>query len=380
MTTPQDIMHYFRSQQEEMLAFLQKIVALESPTTDKEAVDRLGQFLADELTGLGASITRYPQQQYGDHFVASWGEGTGQFLVLCHMDTVWPIGSPSRNPIRVENGLAYGPAIFDMKAGITIALYALKGLKALGLTPTKKVHLLFNTDEEVGSLTSRSLIEAEARKSDYALCMEPPIPPQGALKTFRKGVGRFDLRITGRAAHSGADHQKGISAIQELAHQIIKLHSLTNYEKGTTVNVGVIEGGTRPNVVAESARAEIDLRVSTKEEGEKVTRQILSLKPVLPGAQITVTGGLNRPPMERTPTIVKLFQQAQVIGKELGLDLIEAGTGGGSDGQFPAALGIPTLDGLGCPGDGGHAVTEHIIIQHLPERAALLASLLLKLP
>jgi glutamate carboxypeptidase len=280
----------------------------------------------------------------------------------------------------VENGLAYGPAIFDMKAGITIALYALKGLKALGLTPPRTVHLLCNTDEEVGSLSSRQLIEEEARKSDYALCMEPPIPPQGALKTFRKGVGRFDLKITGKAAHAGADHQKGISAIQELAHQILKLHSLTNYEKGTTVNVGVISGGSRPNVVAESAQAEIDLRVSTKGEGEKVTREILSLQSVVPGTQLTVTGGLNRPPMERTPTIVKLFQQAQAIGKELGLELTEAGTGGGSDGQFPAALGIPTLDGLGCPGDGGHAVTEHIIIQHLPERAALLASLLLKLP
>ncbi|RMF85313.1 MAG: M20 family peptidase [Nitrospinota bacterium] len=373
-------MRYFRSEQDAMLAFLQEIVRMESPTTDKAAVDRLGRFLEAELTALGATVKRYPQQEVGDHLIAEWGEGEEQYLILCHIDTVWPIGSPAQNPIRVEDGRAYGPAIFDMKAGVTIALYALKGLRALGVTPPRRVVLLFNTDEEIGSPTSRPLIEEEARKSAYALCLEPPIPPQGALKTFRKGVGRFDLKITGRAAHSGADHDKGISAIQELAHQILKLHSLTDYEKGTTVNVGVVGGGTRPNVVAEQAWAEIDLRVSTMEEGERLTREILSLQPVTPGTRVEVTGGLNRPPMERTPTIVQLFQQAQAIGAELGLSLVEAGTGGGSDGQFAAALGVPTLDGLGCPGDGGHAVTEHILVQHLPERAALLASLLLKLP
>ena len=263
-----------------------------------------------------------------------------------------------------------------MKAGIAITLHALRALKTLNREPKHRVRLLFNSDEELGSLTSRSLIEAEAKNSVSALCLEPSFGKEGALKTARKGVGMFRVKVTGRAAHAGNDPQNGISAVEELAHQILKLQSLTNYETGTTVNVGVASGGTVRNQVPPFAEAHVDIRVATMEEADRTVETILALAPVLPGATIDVTGGLNRPPMERTPAIARLFEEASRIASTAGIKLTEAQVGGGSDGQFAAAVGLPVLDGLGGVGEGPHAEHEHISVEALPQRVALLASLL----
>ncbi|MCM8748594.1 M20 family metallopeptidase [Thermomicrobiaceae bacterium CFH 74404] len=363
---------------EALLEILREIVTLESPSTDKAAVDRLARLLQERCRELGAEVDVYPQAEYGDLTVASWparGRDAEPLLVMTHIDTVWPLGTIERRPFVVEDDVARGPGVFDMKASVAMMLEAVRWLEEQGLEH-RAIRWLINTEEEVGSPVSRPLIEELARQSGYVLCLEPPVPPMGALKTSRKGVGIFTVRIRGRAAHAGADPEKGISAIQELANQIHYLHSLTDFSLGTTVNVGVVGGGTRPNVVAEEAWARVDLRVSTMAEAERAVAAILGSRPWLPGAEVTVEGGLNRPPMERTPSIVAAFERAREIGRQIGLELTEAATGGASDGNFTAALGVPTIDGLGCPGDGGHAEHEHIRVSGLIERTALLIALL----
>ena len=363
---------------EALLEILREIVTLESPSTDKAAVDRLARLLQERCRELGAEVDVYPQAEYGDLTVASWparGRDAEPLLVMTHIDTVWPLGTIERRPFVVEDDVARGPGVFDMKASVAMMLEAVRWLEEQGLEH-RAIRWLINTEEEVGSPVSRPLIEELARQSGYVLCLEPPVPPMGALKTSRKGVGIFTVRIRGRAAHAGADPEKGISAIQELANQIHYLHSLTDFSLGTTVNVGVVGGGTRPNVVAEEAWARVDLRVSTMAEAERAVAAILGSRPWLPGAEVTVEGGLNRPPMERTPGIVAAFERAREIGRQIGLELTEAATGGASDGNFTAALGVPTIDGLGCPGDGGHAEHEHIRVSGLIERTALLIALL----
>jgi len=371
-----------RERREHLLATVGEIVRRESPSTDKAAVDALAAYLQEQCRALGADVEVHPQREYGDLTVARWG-GNGNaddkpLLVMTHIDTVWPLGTIERKPFSVEGDIARGPGIFDMKASVAMMLEAVRLIRERDL-PHRPIQWLINTEEEVGSPVSRPLIEELARGSAYVLCLEPPIPPEGKLKTFRKGVGMFTMRITGIAAHAGADPEKGASAIQELANQILYLHSLTDLALGTTVNVGVVRGGTRPNVIAAEAVAEIDLRVSSQAEAERVVTAILQTRPRHPGTSVTVEGGLNRPPMERTPTIVAAFERAREIGASLGLDIQEGGTGGASDGNFTAALGVPTIDGLGCPGDGGHAEHEHISITGLVERAALLTGLLTEL-
>ncbi|GBD19399.1 Carboxypeptidase G2 [bacterium HR27] len=364
-----------------LLAELRTVVELESPSTDKAAVDRLVAYLRARARELGAAIEEYPQVDYGDLTVASWpahGEApTEPLLVLTHIDTVWPVGTLARRPFRVEGDTAYGPGIYDMKASVAMFLEAVRLLHERGLAH-RPIRWLINTEEEVGSPVSRPLIEREAQSSALVLCLEPPAPG-GALKTARKGVGMFTVRISGRAAHAGAEPERGVSAIQELANQIAYLHSLNDPATGTTVNVGVVGGGTRSNVVAAEAWAKVDVRVATREEAERVTAAVLGARPWLPGATVTVEGGLNRPPMERTPAIAAAFERAREIGRELGLELREAATGGASDGNFTAALGVPTLDGLGCPGDGAHAEHEQTSLSGLIERTALLALLLHRL-
>lgn len=363
---------------EALLDDVRALVTLESPSTDKAAVDRLAGMLQRRCRALGAAVTVYPQVEYGDLTVASWpGQGRDgePLLVLTHIDTVWPLGTIERRPFLVEDDIARGPGVFDMKASVAMMLEAVRWLHERALEH-RPIRWLINTEEEVGSPVSRPLIEELAQQSAYVLCLEPPVPPVGALKTSRKGVGLFTVRIRGRAAHAGADPEKGISAIQELANQIGYLHSLTDFGLGTTVNVGVVGGGTRPNVVAEEAWARVDLRVATLAEAERVVAAILGSRPWLPGAEVTVEGGLNRPPMERTPVIVAAFERARAIGRTIGLELSEAATGGASDGNFTAALGVPTIDGLGCPGDGGHAEHEYIRVSGLIERTALLIALL----
>lgn len=377
MTSLTTWMERFFQLREELVSLLRELAVRESPTTEKAAVDRLGEFVADRLRDLGARVERIPQESVGDHWIATWGdpEASTQILTLCHLDTVWPLGTLARMPIREENGRLYGPGVFDMKGGIAILLGALRGLQALNVHPPHRIRMLFTSDEETGSETSRPLIEAEARRSHLVLCLEPALP-DGSLKTFRKGVGDFVVVAYGRSAHAGADPQRGVNAIEELAYQIMRVRGLMDLRRGTTVTVGVIRGGTRPNVVPEYAEMVVDVRVATRGEMDRIERAFRNLRPVLDGARLEVRGGFNRPPMERNALMVATFERARAIAAELGLTLTEGGTGGGSDANFTAALGIPTLDGLGAIGNGAHALDEHVQIDSLPQRAALVAALL----
>ncbi|GAA4712638.1 M20 family metallopeptidase [Brevibacillus fulvus] len=368
---------YLQRHEQDILTDLAELVKKDSPSQDKTLVDECGRCL-QQLFQKHLQVTAevLPQTAVGDHLKFSIGQGEEQILIVGHFDTVWDKG---RLTYRVEGEKAYGPGILDMKGGVVQALWAIKAIKELGFKLNKKIVFLCNSDEEIGSVTSRAYIEAEARKSQCVLVAEPGEAHTGALKTARKGVGIFDLKIYGRAAHAGNHHEDGINAVEELAHQVIALQALTDYEKGTTVNVGIAAGGNKRNVVPEYAKAQIDVRVSSLEEADRVTKAILSLQPVLPGARLEVSGGLNRPPMVRTAHTEALFEKARLAAEEVGLSLEEASVGGGSDGNFSAALGIPTLDGLGALGEGLHAEHEHILIEQLGIRSALFANLLLKL-
>jgi len=366
-----------RARRGEMLGTLKTIVELESPSADKAAVDRLVTRLRERIGAAGGEIEALPQNDYGDLTVARWpgNEGQKPLLVMTHIDTVWPIGTLARKPFEVDDAEARGPGIYDMKASVAMMLQALTFLRENDVSH-RPITWLINTEEEVGSPVSRPVIEKLASESEYVLVLEPPVAPNGALKTARKGVGMFTMQITGLAAHAGADPEKGVSAIQELANQIQYLHGMTDFALGTTVNVGVVSGGTARNVVAAEATALIDLRVTTMAEADRVVKSILSAEPRLPGSQVHVEGGLNRPPMERTNKIAAAFQQVRAAGQRLGLQLSEASTGGGSDGNFTAAIGATTIDGLGCTGDGAHAEHEHISLDGFVERTALLTELL----
>lgn len=359
-----------------MVATLGELVAIESPTDSPEGLRRMADRLVELFAPFGP-VERFRQETAGDHLLL---RVPGQVedapvLALCHYDTVWPLGSLAENPFRVEDGLARGPGVFDMKGGIVCLLYA---LRALAGRPRRPLWALFTSDEETGSRTSRPLIEELARQSACVLVFESPLPG-GTLKTARKGVGRYTVTIEGRAAHAGVEPEKGISAAQEAAHQVLAIHALNAPERGTTVNVGVVRAGTRANVVAARAELEVDVRVARADEAERVDRALRGLTPVLAGARIRVEGGLNRPPMERIPATAALFERARAIAGSMGVDLREGATGGASDGNFTAALGIGTLDGLGPEGEGAHAAHEHVIVESLPRRAALAAGLLAEL-
>ena len=380
MTHNQRVLATLREHQHDMVADLTRLVEMESPTDNKSALDRLGEHLAARLQHLGAQVEVFPQAQAGDHLRARWesgdAEGDGGLLLLCHMDTVWDMGTLAERPVVIRDGRLFGPGAFDMKGGIVIALWAIRVLRGLNIMPKRRVTLLLTSDEETGSKTSRPIVEMEALQHDAVLVLEPAQPPNAALKTWRKGVGAYQVRTTGVSAHAGAAHDQGVNAIEELAHQVVAIQALTDYTAGTTVNVGVVSGGTRGNVVPQSAWARVDVRVINQAEADRLDRSLRSLQPHLKGASVEVTGGINRPPMVRTAAGVSLFQEAAEIASELGFSVTETGTGGGSDGNFTAALGVPTLDGLGVVGDGGHAQHENAVISSLPERAALLAGLL----
>jgi glutamate carboxypeptidase len=366
-----------RARRGEMLNTLKTIVELESPSADKAAVDRLVAHLRERIGAAGGEVEALAHSDYGDLTIARWPgtEGQKPLLVMTHIDTVWPIGTLTRKPFSVDETEARGPGIYDMKASVAMMLQALTFLQENNVEH-RPLTWLINTEEEVGSPVSRPVIERLATESEYVLVLEPPVAPNGALKTARKGVGMFTMHITGLAAHAGADPEKGVSAIQELANQIQYLHGMTDFALGTTVNVGVVSGGTARNVVAAEATALIDLRVTTMAEADRVVKSILSAEPRLPGSQIRVEGGLNRPPMERSNKIAAAFQQVREAGQRLGLQLSEASTGGGSDGNFTAAIGATTIDGLGCTGDGAHAEHEHISLDGFVERTALLTELI----
>jgi glutamate carboxypeptidase len=368
--------------QPQMLKALEQLVNHESPSTDKAALDGYAQKIATRFENLGAESTIFPRPENGVQLKVSFrenGKGTEKpALLLCHYDTVWPLGTIKNRPFHLEGDKAFGPGIYDMKASHMMAEFALRGIFDLELKLSRPVDILFTSDEEIGSPSSRGLIEEHALNSAFVLVLEPPTA-EGALKTTRKGVGGYTLQVEGRAAHAGSQPELGLSAINELAHQIIYLESLADLERGTTINVGVIEGGTRSNVIAAHAEAEIDLRVWTPQEAERIETALANLQPAVAGVELKVVGEMNRPPMERTDAIVELFQKVQKIGEELALAVQEGSTGGGSDGNFTAALGVPTLDGLGAMGDGAHAVHEHVLVSHLAARTGFLAAILLAL-
>ena len=367
-----ELIRTIRRREHEYLQLLKELVELESPTHDKKlvdlAVDRVERFFREQE----ARVTRIPQQEYGDNLIAEWGEGERQLLFIGHIDTVWEQGTIRRMPLAIENGVLRGPGCYDMKAGIVQGLYALKMMKELALSPKCKIVFLINSDEEIGSPGSRSLIEEQARKSECVLVAEGAIPPDGRLKIERKGCGFFEMTIHGIAAHAGVNPQDGASAIHEFARQVRYLESLADEDKGTTINVGFVQGGTRANVVADRLTAKIDLRVRTMEEAERVVPLIQGLRPIDPRTQIYVQGGMNRPPMERTEGNMKLFGKVRKLAADLGIELDGDSTGGMSDANLTSALGVPTIDGLGAVGGGGHSENEHVLVSYMPERIALL--------
>ena len=368
------LLSYLRERQDAMVADLQRLIELESPTSEKAAVDELGKALAAELRGLGGAVEIIPKAEAGDVIRARWNPGAGGVVILSHMDTVWEVGTLAARPTRIEGDRIYGVGAMDMKGGIVIALWALRALRELELFPQQPITYLLNSDEETGSRHSSAEITQEALAHNVVFVTEPP--QDGKYKTERKGVSHFTITATGRAAHSGADHARGINAIEEMAHQILAVQAMTNYDIGTTANVGVVTGGTRPNVVPAEATVEINIRATTRANQEAIHQQIMSLKPRHPEAKLTIEGGMGVPPMERTPEIAALFQRAQALAGEMGLAIDEGSTGGGSDGNKTAALGVPTLDGMGIVGDGGHAINEYGDISSLPERAAIMAAML----
>jgi glutamate carboxypeptidase len=368
---------------DEILADLKAFVEIESPTTVKTATDRAARHLAGRFAdAAGAEIVWHAQREWGDHFEARIGRGPRRILLLGHVDTVWPLGTIERLPCRIDGDRITGPGSFDMKAGDIQALWGLRAVaEAAPRAAAAKTFVFFgNTEEEVGSPTSRPIIESLARESECVLVMEPSVGAEGAVKLWRKGVGVFRLDVEGVASHAGADPEKGRSAVLELARQIVDLYAaVPRADTGTTLNVGVVQGGTRSNVVAASAQAHIDLRVRTAAEARRAEAAILTRPTFVAGTKVGASGGLNRPPMEETPASRRLYELARRIAAEEGFDLPAGGTGGGSDGNFTAAAGIPTLDGLGAVGDGAHAETEHVRRAAVAPRAAWFARLLAEL-
>ncbi len=378
-----DLLGDLRQRQQEMARLLGRFVRAESPSFDKAAVDRFGQLVAAEWRGRGARVEFVRQRERGDHVVAQlWrgpGRPGGQILVLGHLDTVYELGALARMPFRISRGRAWGPGAFDMKSGLAMALFAADALARLRLRPRKRLVFLWTSDEEIGSKTSRALIEKEAERSDAVLVLEPATGLDGRLKTARKGVGEIELVVTGRAAHAGINPQEGVNAVQELALQIARIarpESRFNHpRRGVTSSATVVEGGTRTNVIAAHARALVDVRVTRAADMRVLEKKFRRLRPILPGARLEVRGGFTRPPMEHAASAT-LFRQAQALAAQMGLRLKESFTGGGSDGNLTAALGVPTLDGLGGVGEGAHSPGECVLLRSLPERAALLAALL----
>ncbi|MCB9293748.1 MAG: M20 family metallopeptidase [Lewinellaceae bacterium] len=375
----QNIRHYLREQRPAMEAFLRGLAALETPSRDPQAQDALFEILAAKFRGLGFKCLRMPGRQTGGYLLARPARrqrGRPVQLLIGHGDTVWEKGTLEKMPIGQENGRLSGPGIFDMKAGLAQMAFALQAIRALGLEMAATPVCLVNSDEEIGSRESTPAIRRLARIARRVFVLEPPLGLEGRLKTARKGLGRFTLTVRGKAAHAGLDPGKGASAILELSHQIQRLFALNEPEKGITVNVGLVEGGISPNVVAPTSKAVVDVRAPTQEDASRLSEAILSLQPATPEVALEVEGGFGRPPMERTPRNRRLWQDARKAGQRLGLDLEEASAGGGSDGNT-ASLFTATLDGLGTPGDGAHAAHEFIFLDKLEERTALLALLLL---
>ncbi len=353
-------------------------VMIETPTTDAAAVNRLMDIAERDLVRAGAEVTRIPGRDgYGDNLVARTPGASNLKPVMMagHLDTVWSHGTLARMPFTVDGDAAHGPGIYDMKAGSFLGFNALRSILMQKIKTNRPITLLLTPDEEVGSPTSRALIEEEGRKSECVLILEPA-GAGGACVTARKGVGRFTMTVAGKGAHSGGNFSDGASAVVELARQIVGIHGMVDLEAGITLNVAPVWGGSRPNVIPPDAGCEIDLRAPTIEAGALMEAAVLALKAYDPRCTIRVTGGMNRPPMVETPAILALYAKARAAAARAGFELPKQHRGGGSDGNFTAALGVPTLDGLGCPGAGAHAEHEHILWQALSARAAVLSELL----
>src|SRR5580700_637946 len=363
----------------EMLSMLRCFVIVESPSLEKAAADRCCDTIAKEWRKRNVRVERISQKHRGDHLRITWWLGksrpAGQLLVLGHYDTVYARGTLTKMPFRIARGRVYGPGTFDMKAGIVQALFALEALQRSELAPPKRIVFLWTSDEEIGSESSRKLIETEARRSDAVFVLEPSFGPRGLLKTARKGVGEAEVIAHGRASHAGLAPQEGVNAIHELARQIARLEKWNDLRRGVTINAGLIEGGTRTNVIPERARAVLDLRATRVSDMRNLERLLHSLRPIYPGARLEITGGFDRPPLEHKMSAA-LFARAKALAAQMNLPLGECTVGGGSDGNFTAAAGVPTLDGLGAVGDGAHSAHEHVLIHTVPARAALLACLL----
>lgn len=378
----QAILQWLARAQPRMVGTIKNLVELESPSSSKPAVDALVAHLAQEFRRAGGKVTRHPQREAGDHLEVEFAAGKNgnghakPVLLLGHCDTVWDVGTLRQMPFLVQKGRLWGPGVYDMKAGIAQMLYALGALREVAGGLPRPVTVLLVSDEEVGSDTSRKLTETLAKKSAAVLVCEPSQGAQGALKTWRKGVGEYTLKVRGRAAHAGVDFSQGESAILELARQVLEVAQFTDLERGLTVNPGVVRGGTRTNVIAAEASAEIDVRIKRLEDAALVEEKFRGLKPKNKNCRLEITGGMNRPPMERSEGVARLYELARRAGEVLRMEVRESGTGGGSDGNFTAALGIPTLDGLGAVGEGAHAANESVVLEEIPRRTALLALLL----
>src|SRR6266436_2205670 len=363
----------------QMLSVLRTFVLAESPSLEKSAADRCCAIIAAEWRKQGARVQRLAQKHRGDHLRITWqppqSRPAGQLLVLGHYDTVYATGALAKMPFRLSAGKAYGPGTFDMKAGIVQALFALQALRQAQTPLRKRIVFLWTSDEEIGSESSRKLIEAEARGSDAVFVLEPSFGPRGLLKTARKGVGEAEIIVHGRASHAGLAPQEGLNAVHELARQIARLERWNDLRRGIGVNADVVEGGTRVNVIAERARAVIDLRALRLADMRRLERRLHTLRPLTRGARLEIRGGFNRAPMERKVSAA-LFSRAKSLAVEMGLSIGECVAGGGSDGNLTAALGVPTLDGLGAVGDGAHSAHEYALTRTMPERAALLAAML----
>jgi glutamate carboxypeptidase len=366
-----------RSRQDQLLSDLKAMVEMESPSSNKAALDHLAEFIASRLEHYGAHSQIHMSGSDGNHVQADF-PGISEnkpVLLLGHIDTVWDMGTLKQMPFRNERGRVWGPGVLDMKGGIAIAMHAM-ALLTEHRNPHPPVRILFVSDEETGSHSSRKITEKLALESQAVLVLEPGQGLEGALKTSRKGVGVYEIRVTGEAAHAGVDPGQGASAIHELAHQIEQVASFTDIQRGMSANVGLIRGGTRSNVIAAEAWAEVDVRVKTALDGRIIDDKMKSLRAREPRCKVEVTGQINRPPMERTEKGVALYRKAANVAQSLGIKIDEQSTGGGSDGNFTAALGVPTLDGLGAVGEGAHAVHESILLDQIAPRVALLAGLI----
>lgn len=370
-----NIKEYLQQHDDEILGDIKKLVLAESPSQDKTAVDSCGEVLQSifqQRLGITADVEH--QDQLGNHLKFTLGSEGPQTTVLGHFDTVWDIGEL---PLREEDGKLYGPGILDMKSGLIQAIWAVRALAQRDLIKDQRIVFLCNSDEEIGSVSSSDWIARHAQGSAQVLVVEPAVAGSGALKIARKGTGRYDVTINGLAAHAGNNPEEGISAVQEMAQQILFLHGLNAPERGTTVNVGIASGGNRINVVADKAVLGIDTRVTHAEEAQRIHQAIMQITPFTPGITLQVSGEQSRPPMQQTPASLKMLERAQRVAQALGFSVEGKAVGGGSDGNFTAAMGLPTLDGLGATGAGIHARHEHILIANVASRAALVAGMIL---